>query len=153
MFIGEFRHSLDDKFRVCLPARLRELMPKEDVDQPLYLCRGQGDCLYLYPQSRWLELTAGLAKPAFGAAEALRFARLFFSSAGQAAVDGQGRIRIPDSLCRIATLVKDVVFVGVFDRIEIWDAGKWSEFSRTHEALFAHMAEQAAKQGERGVDG
>lgn len=126
---------------------------KKDIDQPLYLCRGQGDCLYLYPQSRWQELTSRMATPPFGAADALRFSRLFFSSAGQVAVDGQGRIRIPESLCRIAALAKDVIFVGVFDRIEIWDAGKWSEFSRTHEALFAHMAEQVGKQGERGVDG
>lgn len=142
MFTGEYTHSLDAKGRVAFPRRLREAAGDETGKETvLYLCRGQGGCLYLYTERRWRSLVDSMGKPSFGAPDQVNFARLFFSTASEARLDGQGRIQVPDHLKALAGIGREVVFVGVYDRVELWDSTRWREFQEAHREAFGRMAE------------
>ncbi|MBI4577767.1 MAG: cell division/cell wall cluster transcriptional repressor MraZ, partial [Planctomycetes bacterium] len=116
MFTGEYTHSLDDKGRVAFPRRLRETAGDEaGKEASLFLCRGQGGCLYLYTEKRWRSLVDSMSKPSFGAPDQVNFSRLFFSTASEARLDGQARFQVPDHLRVLAGIDREVVFVGVYD--------------------------------------
>ena len=62
-------------------------------------------------------------------------------------LDGQGRVQVPQSLRDYAGLTKDVVVVGVADRVEIWDAGSWAANSSEADELYAGIEEALSGEG------
>ncbi|MBP5159175.1 MAG: division/cell wall cluster transcriptional repressor MraZ [Lachnospiraceae bacterium] len=115
MFMGEFNHTIDNKNRVIVPARFRDGLGDRFV-----VCAGLDGCLYLYPMKDWEEFAAGLMELPF-TKEARELQRHFMQSASECELDKQGRILIPGKLRSFAGLIKDVVFVGVIGKIELWD--------------------------------
>ena len=73
---------------------------------------------------------------------ARNFIRMLFSGATEEVPDKQGRISIPPVLREWAHLDRDCTVVGAMDRIEIWDSGRWTEFSEAQEGPFADMSEE-----------
>lgn len=125
-FKGTFQHTLDEKGRLLLPARYRELFSPAFV-----LTRGLEGCLYVYTLDVWdkvLELFP--QEPLFGNPDRRTFTRLFLSGALDCTLDRQGRVLIPDYLLKHAGLEreKECVFVGALDHLEIWDRDRWSQF-------------------------
>ena len=106
------------------------------------MARGLDRCLYMHTPARWEEVVAAMKQGAFAKKKLRDFSRLFFSSAAFVVPDAQGRILIPEKLRTLASLKKDVVFVGVHGRVEVWDSEKWRGFEGEHEGEFEEMAEE-----------
>jgi MraZ protein len=128
MFIGEYRHTLDPKNRVSLPAKFRK-----DLGRAVVLTRGLDHCLYVYPKKAWVLEAAARARHAGGTAAGRGLARLFLAGAMEAEVDGAGRVLIPDHLKQFAGLGIKAVIAGVATRVEIWDEDAWTKYTRAIE--------------------
>ena len=116
MLLGEFNHSIDEKGRLIIPAKLRD-----DLGDSFVICNGLEGCLFVYSQEEWSKFVAELETLPRMNKDARIFKRYFFGSASEGTFDKQGRVNVPASLRKAAHLEKDVVLVGVQDRVEIWD--------------------------------
>ena len=119
MFMGEFNHSIDTKGRIIIPAKFREALGEEFV-----ITLGLDGCLFAYPDEEWQTFIAKL-RTLPGTKEARQLQRYFMAGAAACEVDKQGRILIPAKLREEAALDKDIVFVGVLNKIEIWSKERW----------------------------
>ena len=119
MFMGEYNHSIDAKGRIIVPAKFRE-----DLGEEFVVTLGLDGCLFLYPDSEWREFVEQL-KHLPGNRQARQLQRYFLAGATTCEIDKQGRILIPAKLREHAKLEKDVVFVGVLGKIEIWSKELW----------------------------
>jgi transcriptional regulator MraZ len=123
LFSGRFDHSIDEKGRVSIPARFREVLQRENHDR-LYITNfpyAGERCLALYPPSQWDTLNARLrTKPRFDP-QVQAFETLFIGGAQEVPVDRQGRILIPTNLRNYARLDRDVTFSARQDHFQLWD--------------------------------
>jgi MraZ protein len=123
VFTGRFDHSIDEKGRVSIPARFREILQRENHDR-LYITNfpHAGErCLVLYPPNEWDTFTAILrTKPRFDPA-VQAFETLFIGGAHEVPVDRQGRILIPTNLREFAHLDREVTFSAMRDHFQLWD--------------------------------
>jgi MraZ protein len=119
MFMGEYNHSIDSKGRIIIPSKFRETLGDEFV-----VTLGLDGCLFVYPNDEWMNFV-GQLKNLPGSKEARQLQRYFMAGAASCEVDKQGRILIPNKLREQAGLEKDIVFVGVLSKIEIWSKEKW----------------------------
>lgn len=134
---GEYRHGLDGKRRVILPARLR------GDEKSFVMARGLEGCLSLYTEGAWKKMLEKLRDlPVSNKTQARAFKRLLISGAMSAEVDGQGRLLVPESLGLFAGIRKDVMILGMDSHIEIWAAERWGAYRRRAEKEAARIAEQ-----------
>ncbi len=123
MFSGRFDHSIDEKGRVSIPARFREVLLRENHDR-LYITNFPFDgqrCLALYPPSQRETLNANLrTKPRFDPRVQV-FETLIIGGAHEVPVDRQGRILIPPKLREYAALDREVTFSARQDHFQLWD--------------------------------
>ena len=133
---GEFRHTIDAKGRLFIPARLREALGARFT-----VTRGLDGCLALYPAAAWERLEERIRALPMSRARDLQ--RFFFSSAFDAELDKQGRILLPAGLRRYAALEREAVIIGAADRAEIWDAVRWEDYNAaiTQERITQAMEE------------
>ena len=125
-FLGEFTHTLDPKGRVFVPKKFLEALPK-DEPRVLFVTKGLDGCLTLFTTSAWKSTVTEMRSKPEGDAQTRHFRRVFFSLASDQSIDGSGRILIPERLRKEAGLDREVIFVGMVDRIELWDKQRWSE--------------------------
>ncbi len=121
MFLGEFEHSVDDKGRLTIPARFRD-----ELAGGVVVTRGLDDCLWAYPRSEWEKLAEKIADLPTTNPAARKFARFMFSSAFDSIPDRQGRVLIPQNLRKFAGITTECTVIGVMNKVEIWNPGKWS---------------------------
>ena len=119
MFVGEYRHTIDHKGRIAIPAKFRAKLAAGCV-----ITRGLDYSLFIYTKEEWQKLAEKLSKLPLSQADARAFARLMFSGASDAEIDRQGRIVIPVYLREYAGLKADSVICGLYNRIELWDREK-----------------------------
>lgn len=119
MLIGEYKHSLDPKKRMAIPAKFRKEIGKKAV-----VTRGLDQCLFVYPMQEWGKVAEKLSELPTGSADTRNFVRLFLSGATDVEIDSLGRILIPDYLKTFAGLKDKAVVVGVYKRLEIWSEKK-----------------------------
>lgn len=122
MFMGEYSHTIDAKGRIIVPAKFRESLGDNFV-----VTKGLDNCLFVYTKEDWLKFEEKLRTLPLTNKDARKFTRFFLAGAAEMEVDKQGRILIPSVLREFAALEKDVVFVGVGSRIEIWNRARWDE--------------------------
>ncbi|GBD63433.1 mraZ protein [Tetragenococcus halophilus subsp. halophilus] len=134
--MGEFEHSIDTKGRLIVPSKLREQLGEKFV-----VTRGLDGCLFGYPQTEWEKLEEKLDQMPLAKKDARSFVRFFYSAATECEIDKQGRINIPNTLRKHASLEKNCVIIGVSTRIEIWDKKRWDDFSEETEENFDDIAE------------
>jgi MraZ protein len=121
MFIGQYQYKVDDKGRVPLPPKLRREM-KEGV----ILAKGMGEkCIAVYTNREWKRLSDKLAEKALTPANLRRLNRAMHGSAFSSSLDGQGRIKLPDSLRQYAGIVDTAIVVGANARVELWSEEGW----------------------------
>lgn len=125
MFIGTIEHTMDKKGRVSIPAKFRETLAKK-FDERVIITRGE-ECLDAYPVKIWQEFTDRVLSLPQMRKDTLTFMRFYLGGAQECVIDGQGRILIPPELRSYAGLDKEIVFVGMSRRFEIWDKKKWDE--------------------------
>lgn len=136
MFMGEYQHSIDDKGRLIIPAKLRESLGTNFV-----ITRGLDQCLFVYPMDQWQKLEQKLQALPLMKADARAFTRFFFSGASECEWDKQGRINIPNHLREHAKLEKECMVVGVQNRVEVWSKDAWEHYMNQSAASFNEIAE------------
>ena len=122
MFTGELTQKMDVKGRTVIPSKIRD-----NLAEKLVVTRGIDKCLFAYPESAWTALQEKLSSLPFTDKKVRSFNRFFLGGAETLDADKQGRVLVPASLRAYASLDKEVVWVGVGNRIEIWDIDKWNE--------------------------
>lgn len=137
MFMGEFQHSIDDKGRLTVPAKFRELLGASFV-----VTRGLDQCLFVYPMGEWAVMEKKLKALPLMKADARAFTRFFFSGATECELDKQGRVNLPGNLCEYAKLTKECVVLGVSTRVEIWSKHTWEQYFNQSEEAFNDIAEK-----------
>ena len=136
MFMGEYRHTVDSKGRLIIPAKFRD-----ELGARFVVTRGMDGCLFGYPLTEWNNLEEKLRQLPLTKKNARAFVRFFYSAATECEFDKQGRINIPKTLRTHAALDKKCVVVGVSNRFEIWSEERWNEFSDDVEENFDEIAE------------
>ena len=140
MFMGEYNHTVDEKGRLIIPAKFREELGSEFV-----IAKGLDDCLFVYNNTEWKALEDKLRALPLTNKNARTFARFMLGGAATVELDKQGRILIPQVLRTFATLDKEIVLVGIANRIEIWNKAKWDAASNIDD--MESIAEQMADLG------
>src|SRR3989338_1576600 len=143
MLIGEYKHNLDPKKRLAVPAKLRK-----DLGERAVLTRGLDNCLFLYTAVEFQKLTERLAQLPTGKSDIRSLVRSLLAGATEVELDGLGRILIPDYLKNHADLKRRVVIAGVYNRLEIWDEERWESYKKESEK---HTDTIAEKLGELGL--
>lgn len=142
MFLGEYSHTVDQKKRLAVPAKFRQLLGKKAV-----ITRGLDNCLFLYPFDEWKKQAKKLSQLSIYQADARGFSRVILAGAMEVNLDQLGRILIPDYLRDYAALGKKVVIAGLYNRVEIWDEKKWRDYKKKTEKTVGDMAERLKEFG------
>jgi MraZ protein len=132
---------MDVKGRIALPSKFRE-----GLNENFIITRGLDKCILVYPIAQWEIIEEKASKLPITDKDARRFLRYFIGSASEAEPDSQGRFIIPPNLREHASLKKEVVSLGLTNRIEIWSKETWSEYSSTNDIDDA-LAEKMSQLG------
>jgi len=142
VLMGEYAHTIDAKGRVILPADLRS-----ELGESFVITKGLDSCLFVYEQAEWDALSEKLRQLPLAKPEARAFVRFFFSGARTLECDKQGRFLVPGTLRSYAGLKKDVVLIGVSNRVELWDKAAWEKYNDEVNPMVTEIAAQLTDLG------
>ncbi len=120
-----------------MPASFRE-----DLGDNFIITFGLDKCLFVYPMEEWKKLADNLQSLPLGKKDTRSFKRTLASRALISHFDQQGRVVISKNLRDYAEINKNVMIIGVFERIEIWDLEKWNKYSEETEEAYEDIAER-----------
>jgi MraZ protein len=138
VFTGEYRHTVDDKGRVAVPARFRS-----QLAEGAWASNWIDACLAIFPRPAWDDLSTKVRALPVGDPGSRAFQRFLFGGAFEVELDRQGRVVVPAYLREWAGLGAEAVVVGSLDHIEIWAPDRWAAVRRELEdpdALAKHLA-------------
>jgi MraZ protein len=137
LYAGEFRHSIDEKNRVTIPSRWR----RDKAEDLILLPEANHQFLLVMSPNEFARMSsAAESNETVSARDRRIFLRQLHSRAQHASADRQGRLVLPEELCRKIGLKDEVALVGNRGRFEIWNFQRWK---RTHEeqtATYQHVA-------------
>lgn len=143
MLKGEYSHNIDAKGRLIIPAKFRD-----ELGENFVITKGMENCLYVYPEDEWKAFEDKLnALPTTTDKKARAFAYFFQGSAVDGDLDKQGRTLISSALRKYAMLDKEVVFIGMGKRAEIWDKARWEEKNAEVELNIEDIAAEMEESG------
>jgi len=142
VFRGENQHTIDSKGRIILPSKFREAL-----GSPFIVTCGLDKCLFVYSLKEWEIIEEKASHLSIAEPSELHFVRTFVARAAEVEVDGQGRTLLPQHLREHALLQKDIVSIGVLNRIEIWDKESWSNYNSIDVSINPETAKRMASLG------
>lgn len=133
-FSGEYHHSLDAKGRLIVPSKFREILGSH-----FWIGRGFDPCLQIYDDEDWSAFSERLKALPSNSENARKLVRYFMSGTMEMEIDRQGRILLPAQLRKLAGIDKNVVFVGMGTRGELWSEEAYSDYDlvQTPESISA----------------
>ena len=123
MFRGSSYHTIDNKGRIIIPARFRDVIKLNGGDS--VMVSRMDNCLVGFPMENWRKIESRILSMAEKSENIRRFRRVFIGGASACNCDKQDRILIPQVLREYAALEKEIVLVGVLDHFEIWSRANW----------------------------
>ena len=138
-FRGSYKHSIDHKGRVSIPARFRRLLSGE-AGETFVILRGLDACVSLFPADEFKRLEDRLRSRSFSDETNRRYQRLLLLDSRDETLDAQGRVAIPPSLIAHAGLKKEVLVNGVLDHIEIWSPEVFEKYMAASDRTYEDMA-------------
>lgn len=136
MFMGEFRPSIDEKGRVAIPARLRRAFGDSFPIQNLVLAPGFDRCVMAFREDDWRQFVeTKLAPVSQSDPDHRKRMRFLLGGAHVCELDRQGRVLVPSPLVTYASLERDTVIIGMYDRIEIWNAAAFDSYRPSGDTL------------------
>ena len=138
---GEYECKLDPKGRLVLPAKIKANLPEESGNQ-VVLTRGFEPCLVLYPQVEWKVIYDKVASLNEFNEEYRNFQRNFFRGNTEVELDSTGRFILPRTMVRYADIDKEVIVVGLGNRVEIWNPDKYEDFLIKDQQSFSALAQK-----------
>ena len=141
MLIGEYIHTIDEKNRMSLPAKLRKELGKKIIITP-----GLDQCLFIFTIKEWAKVSKKLSNSesdlSFLSRDKRSFNRFMFGRAAEVELDSIGRILIPTFLKERINLKNSAVVVGVEDRVEVWNEKVWEVYKEKIEKESGELAEK-----------
>jgi MraZ protein len=134
VFLGTHTPKLDEKGRLILPAKYRD-----ELSEGLVITRFQERCLAIWPRAVFVEVAQTVRSASSSQQHVRDYQRMLASGASDETPDKQGRVTIPPHLRAYAGLEKDCVVVGAINRLEVWDAAAWEQYSAEKESAFAEL--------------
>ena len=122
MFLGEYKHTIDDKGRLTIPAKYRA-----ELAAGLVVTRGFDNNLMIYPMAGWEELAGRIMTKSVSNPKVRELRRRLFSAAADLELDRQGRVLIPPQLRDFADINGSVMVAGNFDYVEVWSIDLWEQ--------------------------
>ncbi len=145
MFYGEREHTIDKKGRLIIPSKFRDFFKEYDI-RKLYITRGLDKCLFVFTENEWKTQESKFKSISFTKSESRKFNRFYFAGAAQIECDRQGRILIPKYLKDYAGIKRDVMIIGVSNRIEVWSRDAWHQYCDGAKESFEDIAEKLMMQ-------
>jgi len=142
MLMGKYQNSIDSKYRMIIPSKFREQLGYTCV-----LTRGIDNCLYIYPAPEWEILMGKLSNLPMSDPDARAFVRHFYANAVECDIDRQGRMTIPQELRDWAGIKKELITVGLLDKIEIWSKDNWEDANNKTELEQSDFAKKMIEYG------
>lgn len=127
---------MDEKGRVTMPVKFRE-----ELGETFYITKGFDECLFVYTEKEWEKFRLKLESNKLTKKDARRIQRFFVASANECNLDKQGRVLVGSPLREYAAIGKDVVIIGVSNRVEVWSKEKWDEYNIDDEFDISELAE------------
>ena len=119
-FTGEYQYSIDSKGRINIPAKFRQSLSKKNQNT-FVATRGQDPCIWIYPLTEWKKIEDELRNLSSASAIHRTFVRQIARSATPSTCDKQGRIMISPSLISYSSIKREVLIIGMINKIEIWN--------------------------------
>ena len=142
MLGGEYRHQCDAKYRLRIPAKL-----KKELGENCVITKGNDGCLFLLPKVEMDNILNKIENLSIFNSQLQKPLRFLFSSAVEIEEDNQGRFLLPANLREFAGITKDVVFVGVGNRAELWSEDRWNKYCLDNETNFDEIISELGKNG------
>ncbi len=136
MFIGEYKYNLDEKNRLAIPSKFRQ-----QFSDGLVITKGLDNCLFIYTAKEWQKLVDKLTNLPISQAKSRAFSRMMLAGAMDVMLDKQGRVVLPDYLKEFASLNKQIVIAGLYNRLEVWDDKLWARYQRVADKDSNNIAE------------
>ncbi len=137
-FAGEFRHGIDDKNRITIPSRWR----RDDGEDFIILPEAQEEFLLVMSHEEFARVIAEAeSNTSVPPRERRVFLRHLHARAQHASSDKQGRLVLPEDLCRLLNLKGEVTLVGGRGRFEIWNSAKWKQAHKEEKATYQRVAD------------
>ncbi len=121
MFLGRYEHTIDEKGRLTIPARFRELL-----ENGAYVAQGFDHNLIVLPAPSFEQMYAHINQMSMTDPLTRQLKRLIFSAAERCEFDRSGRILLPQFLRDAVGLDSGAILVGVGDYFEIWAPKDWA---------------------------
>ena len=137
MFFGSYSHTLDNKGRLMIPAKMRN-----EAGGRLYILKGYEGSLSVYREADFQKLTSALDNLPYNQRDSRDVQRITLASVVELEVDAQGRIQLPSKLLSDYKISRSVVVVGVINHFEIWDASAWENYLKQNEKNYEAKAEK-----------
>lgn len=134
MLIGTYRHSVDGKKRMRVPSKL-----KSEIGSNFIITKGTGKNLFVFSKAEFDKLYEKLTNLPIFNVELQKPVKKFLASAFEAEEDGQGRVLLPKELCDYAEITKNIVSIGVGNRVEIWSEELWDKEDSDIETEFSAL--------------
>ena len=135
-FMGTFFPRLDEKGRLILPAKFRDRLAEGIV-----VTQGQENCLVVWPADVFHAEAERRRAASMDSSRNRGLSRILFAGADEGVPDKQGRITIAPPLREYADLERDLVVIGVMDRLEVWEPSRWRTYSAAAQTKFAELDE------------
>jgi MraZ protein len=139
MFLGRYEHSIDDKGRLIIPARYRELL-----EEGAYITQGFDQNLMVMTPSYFALISDNVNHMSVTDPKVRQLKRLIFSSAEKVEVDKVGRILVPQILRDTFRLGGAVMLVGAGEYFEIWALDQWAKQNEILQDAEANESRYAA---------
>lgn len=136
MFFGEFRHNMDAKGRMSIPAKMRN-----QCGEVVYVTRGHEGCLDVYNEEGWNKFYGELSQLSTKKRKARQYLRIVNAKTRELEFDKMGRVNIPQDLRALAHLEKECVVIGAGDHMEIWNAASWDDYCDLSDDEFDELSE------------
>jgi MraZ protein len=141
---GEFRHGLDQKRRLQIPAKWRPAQSGTELTLLLWPKSKEGACLRVLPPHKMADLVRDIdALPSKDPNKTV-LKRFIGSKSAQVTLDSVGRICVPEEMTKAAGIGDQAVLVGLLDKFEIWSTERYGKVATTDEI----MAQEAFKEME-----
>lgn len=142
-FLGQFDCTMDDKGRVKMPSVLRKQFA-ESKEGKFMLAKDIEDCLVIYPMGSWAKQEELLRKLNPFNTNHQKFINSITTGLTEVEIDSADRFLISTTLKKYLGSSKDIVLKGKFDRIQIWDANKYEQYTQGNISNIQSLADEAA---------
>lgn len=145
MFIGEYKHSLDDKNRIIVPSKFRS-----ELDGKFIATRGLDGCLACFPVEEFGKYISTITSMPVEKKEVRQYLRMISANAVECDLDSQGRVVLPQKLREMANIARDIVITGAINRFEVWAVETYGKYEEETSPFYEKLAEGLADMGLKG---